>query len=262
MFELQKQFKKDLESISDYVYTFLIIMAKHKPNGPIIFEPAPSGIGGFVDALNSKYFYVPVRNGARWEEKPEDHRPIQTELRRFVGIWKESGFNVSKLFEAEPELARRAHNSRASLGVTDTGRLWAIIDTSPKHPFAADPPAVAIGLFLDFLLNPFNLRLRGPCAYCDKFFVKETGRKKSVYCSQLCARRFTSRLANQRRRKTEHLEQLALAKISIQKWSKAKTKSSWKEWVSKHEHISKHWLTKALHKGELVERTKLKRERV
>jgi len=26
--------------------------------------------------------------------------------------------------------------------------------------------------------------------------------------------------------------------------------------------ISKHWLTKAVHKGELVERTKLKRERV
>ena len=237
-------------------------MPKHKPNGLIFLEPSPSDVSRFVEALNSEYFYVPVRKGTGWEEKPEDFRPIQRDLRRFAEIWVKSGFNVSKLFEAEPELAERASNARASLGVTETGRLRAVIDTSPKQPFAGEPPEVAIGIFLEFLLNPFNHRVGGPCAYCDKFFVKQTERKKSVYCSQICARRFTSRLANQDRRQKEHLAQLALAKRSICQWSKDNTKLSWKEWVSTRKHISTHWLTKAVRKGELAEPVKPMRKRV
>jgi hypothetical protein len=68
---------------------------------------------------------------------------------------------------------------RGILAQPSIGRFRAFIDTSPKHPFAGTPE-VAIGHFLEFLLNPLNQRVGGSCAYCDKFFVKESERKKSV----------------------------------------------------------------------------------
>jgi hypothetical protein len=125
--------------------------------------------------------------------------------------------------------------------------------TAPEKTNPAEPLAIARGLFLDFLLIPFNERLGGPCACCGKYYVKKTERKKTVYCSERCGHRLTSRVSNQARRDRAHQKQLELAERSKARWSNMKTATPWKEWVSNRTHIKKHWLTRAVRNGELAE---------
>lgn len=112
--------------------------------------------------------------------------------------------------------------------------------------------SIALGLFLSFLLNPYNDHLSGPCAYCRKYYVRKTKRQK-VYCSETCGKRNTARKTNRNRRKREHLENLEIAKRSALQWEVTKTKDDWKEWVSNRTLLSKNWLTRAVKNKELLE---------
>jgi hypothetical protein len=116
-----------------------------------------------------------------------------------------------------------------------------------------DPRRIALGNFIDFLLNPFNEKLGGPCKRCGKYYVKRT-KRQAVYCSKRCGRRQTALSASRKRRKQEHLDRLKLAKQMVLGWVKTNKSQSWKEWIhSREPTISKNWLTRAVRKGELVE---------
>jgi hypothetical protein len=173
------------------------------------------------------------------------HNPMQRESRRLVQAWFDSDKNVGRLFEAHPLLAQEGRTFRADVVATRTGRAKLAYSSDPLLANPTDPQRIAVEDFFNFLLNPSNETLRGPCAYCGKYFANRTNRKKLVYCSETCGRRFTSRFANAKQREEQHNENLRAAKRSIARWSKTKTKEAWKEWVFRETRISKNWLTRA-----------------
>lgn len=228
-------------------------MTKRKQNSILLFAPDLEELKDFTEPLNTEYFWFrsPVKGGS--ERVLKDYRPVQKELRRLVQAWFDSGPNVQKLLNEDPVLAREAQRFRAHLIPTNTGHAKLDYLTAPEKMNPAEPLATALGLFIDFLLNPFNERLGGPCACCGKYYVKKTERKKTVYCSKTCGHRLTSCVANQARRDREHQKQLKLAMQWTVRWLNAKTAVPWKEWVSKRTHLTKHWLTRAVRNEELVE---------
>jgi hypothetical protein len=158
-----------------------------------------------------------------------------------------------RLLDADPKLDEESRKFRPFFIPTRgaTGRLAFL--AAPEYSSEAKPVEVALGLFLRFLINPHNKKLGGPCKHCGNYFVKKTERKISVYCSEKCGHRFTSRLANKDRRDRGHERELERAKKWIMRWRNTKTAMPWKKWVSNQAQIKKHWLTRAVRKGELVE---------
>jgi hypothetical protein len=126
---------------------------------------------------------------------------------------------------------------------------------APEYSTEAKPVEVALGLFLRFLINPFNEKLGGPCRHCGNFYVRKTERKKSVYCSEKCAHRQTSLRANEARRGREQEKGLQRVERAIAKWLAERTSKPWKEWVSNETPYKKHWLTRAVRNKELIEPT-------
>jgi hypothetical protein len=230
-------------------------VTKRKQELILQFGPEPEDLVGFVKNLNDDYivYESPLRRG---QKVLKDFRPVKSELRRLVQAWFDSGPNIRKLLEGDPILAREAASFRAQLFPTESGIAKLTYLTVPEKMSPGEPLATALGHFLEFLINPDNERLGGPCAYCGKYFVRNSLGKKTVYCPGLCGSRFASRLINQQRRDRDHTEQLKLAQRWSLKWESAKTIMPWKEWVANRSHIKKHWLTLAVKNKELVEPVK------
>ena len=165
------------------------------------------------------------------------------------------GQDVNKLFDANPMLDQAARNFQPHF-IPTKGGTAKLAYLAPEYLPDVAPLEIALGLFLPFLLNPYNRKLGGPCKNCGKYYLRETERNKSVYCSKRCGHRLTSSLANTARRDREHQRQLKLAEQWTQKWLNTKTTDPWKKWVSGRSPIKKHWLTRAVNKGELVEPVK------
>jgi hypothetical protein len=231
-------------------------MAKSKQESVLLFGPEPEDLEGFVKNLNRDYYWheSPLKRG---QKVLKDFRPVKRELRRLVQAWFDSGPNVRKLLDRDPVLAREAYSLRAELFPTTTGHAKLTYLTAPEKMNPFEPLANALGHFLDFLLNPDNERLGGPCTYCGDYFLRKNTKKKTAFCPGKCGSRFASRLANKTRRDHEHEKQLKLAKQWVQRWLNARTAMPWKEWVSNRAHIKKHWLTLAVKNQELVEPVKL-----
>jgi hypothetical protein len=208
----------------------------------------------FLSGREKIFFtWIPVPLQGGWGKARVDYRQTQSYLRKFVQAWFDSGPNVSKLFASNPDLERASRNIGAHVVATKTAQAKLLFTAASQNISPADPQFTALGLFLNFLLNPFNERLGGPCAYCEKYFVKKTRRKTAIYCSQPYAKRFTSRLANQNRRKTDYKDQLRIVGQAISDWQRARTRLPWKGWVSQKTHVSKNWITRAVKKGEIGE---------
>ena len=174
-----------------------------------VFE-GPRGIGAlsrFVQLLNTTdYVSAPSREG-----KPKiggDYRPIQKELRSLAQAWFKSGRSVAKLLDANPALNQAIQRYPPQFIPTKTGPARLAFLTAPEYPAHAKPLEIAFELFRDFLLNPDNDRLGGPCKRCGNYYVRKSRRKMIVYCSRRCAHLFTSRLANKIRRDRKHKAQL------------------------------------------------------
>jgi hypothetical protein len=222
----------------------------------LLLPPDLERLKRFVHPLNTEFSWTLSPIDGRLQRVPVDYRPVQQELRRLVQAWFESGPNVSKLFAADPVLARAALHFPAHIVATDGATARLLYVTVPDSRNPGEPLTIALGLFLSFLLNPFNTRLRGPCAQCGKYFVMKNKRQK-VYCSTRCGRTATSLAVNRKRRAREHNERLQTARKSISKWLKStRTPIGWKEWVHRETRISKHWLTRAVRNGELKESIK------
>jgi hypothetical protein len=209
------------------------------------------------DALGRAVLFIEVLEFAeRLGRNEVSNDPVQRELRRLVQAWFDSGKNLDRLFQSNPQLAKEARTFRAEVVASRTGRAKLSYSTDPNIPNPTSPHRIAVEDFFEFLLNPSNETLRGPCAYCRKYFANKTNRRKMVYCSAACGRRFTSRLANETQRKKEYARRLKLAKRSIMQWSTTSTKLEWNEWVFGRTRISKNWLTRAMKNGDLVEPVK------
>ena len=229
-----------------------------KKPGPVpVLAGAPSlaTLERFIQLLNMEdYWSASLIEGRK--KIGGDYRPIQEELRRLVGAWLRSGPDVMRLLDADPRLDRETRNYRPYFIPTRGATARLAYRAAPEYSSHAKPVEIALGQFLPFLINPYNEKLGGPCKHCGNYFVKKTERKISVYCSEKCGHRLTSRLANKHRRDRRHERQMERAKKWIMRWCNTKTAIPWKEWVSNQAQIKKHWLTRAVRNGELVEPAK------
>ncbi len=227
-------------------------MTKTKQESILASAPGMETLNQFVRLLNTTDYW----RASLIESKQKiggDYRLIQAQMRRLVQAWASSGPNVSKLLDADPMVARATQNSQSYFIPTKSGIGQLAYLTPPEYLPSVKPLEIALGHFIQFLLNPYNEKLGGPCRHCGNYYVKKTERKKTVYCSERCGHRLTSRLANSGRRDREHKKQVKLAKQWTAKWLTTKTAVSWKKWVSKEARITKHWLTRAVRNGEIVE---------
>ena len=221
----------------------------------LLLPPDIDKLRMFVNCLNTDFYELPFPTIAGWVKVKGDYRPVKQELRRLVQAWFDSGPNVQKLFSADPSIARHALGFRAHLIPTKTPRAKLVYLTVPENLPPGDIQAIALGLFFDFLLNPFNEKLGGPCAHCHKFYIKKT-KRQTVYCSKKCGLKHTSQAVIRKHRQDEQERKLKRAKRFSEKWADARTSKGWKQWVSEASNISKNWLTRTVKSGELIEPTR------
>jgi hypothetical protein len=229
-------------------------MIKGKQVPILASAPGTGDLKRFVQLLNTEDYWIASLLEGR-QKVGGDYRPVQRELRRLVREWFDSGPNVSKLLNADPMVDQVAQIFRPYFIPTQCGTARLAYLKVQEYIPNVKPLEIALGLFLKFLINPYNEMLGGPCKKCDNYFIKKTKRQK-VYCSKQCGHRNTARLVNRKRRQREHLKLLKLAKQLISEWHQAKTRMDWKKWVSRDPQITKNWLTRAVRKGELVEPVK------
>jgi hypothetical protein len=177
---------------------------------------------------------------------------LRIELRKLVRAWQESGPNLAKMLDADKALARRADHGVTRLLPTNTGKghlLW--LPTPPGfNPLSWKDHALAH--FLDLVVNPLWYKLGGPCARCDRYYVKKTTLQKT-YCSRTCGSTFTANFAVRKARKKEHVEKLQRAQLAADAWRITRTRLPWKQWVSNKTKLTVKWLTRATNNGQLRE---------
>lgn len=218
----------------------------------LLAQPNMDRLKDFLLALNSRSFGFDLPPDRSWKIVRNSSHTVQRELRLLVQAWFDSGPNVKALFRSNAVLASAAQDLRAVIVANEGPTARLKIETIPVSMNAVEPLTIAHSLFLDFLLNPFNTRLGGPCAHCNQYFIRNDLRQK-VYCSKRCGRKHTALEVNRNRRAREHRDKLEKAQISIAKWVKARTRADWKDWVSKDPTISKNWLTRRVNSDELIE---------
>jgi hypothetical protein len=206
------------------------------------------------EMLRRGYLFVEVSQFAeRMGHGSGPYTLVQQEVRRLVEAWLASGKKLDILFKSDPELEKVARTFKAAIVASRSGRARLAYSSDPNLSNPNDPKRIAVEDFFGFLLNPSNDVLRGPCAYCWKYFANLTRRKKMKFCSAKCGKLYTSRSTNRARRKSEHERLLARAKKAIGEWKTKRTAPDWKTWVFKRTRISKNWLTRAVSRGELLE---------
>lgn len=223
-----------------------------KKESVFLNAPTLNTLKMFANALNTSTFtfLAPTKDG--WQKVQGDYRDVNRELRRLVQAWFDSGPNVEKLWSEDPTLARLPHLVSAYMIPTKGSRAYLTYLDGPDTGLSpGDPVEIAVGQFFLFLLNPYNEKLGGPCRHCEKYYVKKTERQ-TVYCSQRCGRKHTSKISVQQQREQEHLRTIEKANKYLAKWASTNTHKGWKEWVSDNALISQHWLSRYVGKGELV----------
>jgi hypothetical protein len=219
-----------------------------KPGSSILkFSPDLTTLEGFVRILNANCGTRRAAHG-RWEE-------TVGELGRLVDAWRASGPNVSKLFRAELDLSKAAGDLQAILLPTATPRAELVFSTTPSSSRLDKKHHHAFGLFLLFLLNPYNDQLKGPCEYCGKYFLMSKRRKNSRYCSLTCGNRFQSRLSNALRRKAERDIQVKGVQQKIRSWKALGRRGDWRAYVLRRGDITKNFLTRAIREGQIQDPT-------
>lgn len=226
-------------------------MTKKRLDSMLIGAPDIHTLEMFVQFLNGRGLSRISQSRSGQGDGKDQLRADQLEVRRLVQAWFRSGPNVKELFKSESVLAHEAMNIRVALIPGTYGAKLAILDIGTNDD-PRDPLSNAIGIFVQFLLNQENKKLGGPCRHCQKYFVKQSDRKR-IYCSDICGHKNTGVDANRRRRTEERKRRLERALRSKARWEKAKTTVPWKVWVSRDPLISMHFLTKAVRNGEIQE---------
>jgi hypothetical protein len=200
-----------------------------------------------IDVLNSSTTRVPnLLNESRGEWQTVDRTEMQQELRRLIAEWDRSGPNLLQLFKRNPHLQESCIHGTTLLMPTRDGvaqLAWTPQRTDNKSSTQKD---VALTHFIRFLVNPLALKLGGPCARCDRFYIKNTPRQKK-YCSPQCGMSTTALSATRKRREAEYAMKLLKAQQLVEQYGNRRTPKGWKEWICAKTMggITEKWLTRA-----------------
>jgi hypothetical protein len=183
---------------------------------------------------------------------------LRPELRRLVAAWRESGPDGESLLKSDSSLARRLERMTVRLVPTPTGRFrleWPSLQPPERLRLPTENERwqdFAFGHFANLLLNPYCEMLGGPCARCGRYYIKNTVRQK-VYCSRRCDNAAGAVAATRKRLQKERAEKLSRAQGAAGTWRPTRKYPDWKQYVSRTEHLTLAFLTRAVRKGELQE---------
>jgi hypothetical protein len=135
---------------------------KPAPQSILLLSPSLEQVEAIAECLNTEFAEFAAPGPGGWGKARIDYRPIQKELKRLVQQWQDSGPNVAKLLDADPFLRSEISQFRAQLIPTRESFGKVVFDIESETLSVTDPLFAAVGLFLNFLLNPFNVRLGGP----------------------------------------------------------------------------------------------------
>ena len=114
----------------------------------------------------------------------------------------------------------------------------------------------ALKLFVELVTNPLRDSLAGPCARCERFFVKKRESQK-VYCSRDCGNAATAIARTRRNWEAQHEERLEQAKKARRAYDQSTTTEPFQAWAAKrYPGLTKHFLTRLLNNRELPELSK------
>jgi hypothetical protein len=219
-----------------------------KRKTPTLIEDSPAWMEAILIALNGE---LPLR---------------RAEMRRLVKAWQDSERNVRKMLRIVPELKPYLFAEtgwppcRALLFPEGSGLRIILMPEGPNVSMSREEliEDEARLMFLQLLLNPLRDKLsERPCARCGNYYLKKTARQE-VYSQRKCAKNGTAAFATKKRLQEQHSQKLRVAAELASKWTTARTKDGWKQWVSKQpagvkEEISSKFLTRAVNHYGLVE---------
>ena len=189
-----------------------------------------------------------------WNLDQKLRRETPSRLRYFVEIWKRSGRNLKRMWRdyyCECLRINECYNKQPiQLAWTDSNRAG-ITHTFLDHQ-GGTRDEEATRFFLTLIWNSQNQKLAGPCARCDKYFIRRTARN-TTYCTRSCGLRATAIAATLKKRAEEHADKLRRARTAAENWRLGRKKLfGWKQYVSEQEpDITRTFLTRAVNKGEL-----------
>jgi hypothetical protein len=193
---------------------------------------------------------------------------LKKRLREFVVAWQASGPNLIKMMKCAP--FREYGPLILGFGLlllwcpTDGGKAelraypnWPELErllgeqrVRQEGKGKPTPEVEALTLFLLLTANPLCEKLAGPCARCDRYYIKKRASQK-VYCSRRCGNAATAVARTQKRIASERKDKIERAKAAMKKWKPA-TRLDWKHWVASKTGIDPRFLTRAVSKGDLV----------
>ncbi len=183
--------------------------------------------------------------------------PRGRRLRRLVALWQASGPDTSKLFAEHPRLwAQFLSAWKPSPMLTRTGAVGLGFGFNAgaegSMPNLAGERFAAMAIFGALLANPQWDKLGGPCARCQRYYIKNRTSQK-VYCSAKCGSETTAISASQKRFEEERAEKLKLAEDWLNKFRKQQGPNAthWKEWIAEHSGLDKRFLAQAARRGDL-----------
>ena len=120
-----------------------------------------------------------------------------------------------------------------------------VTQTGPDGEETLLPDAAALVLFHLLTLTPGCERIAGPCARCDRYYIKKRA-SQTVYCSRRCGNAATAVARTKKRIGDERKDKINRAKAAIKKWKTSATPKDWKHWVAEKTGIDQRFLTRAV----------------
>lgn len=222
--------------------------AKKKPTlslvGLKITKSTAWEIADWLKALNwiPKRRPGPLRVWLRSINGPGDDRALFTvqdrdRLCSIVDAWLDLKRDARALLDARSaslpaadiaQIKNQLQSARAFWAFTkDGGLVPAWLDDTNARPFD-----VAVALFIRIASDPERWRLTGPCANCEKYFLRERKRRgNKKYCS--ACRRYESGPRMKAIRKRELGIRLRVARRAVKEWTASGVRGDWKAWVEK-----------------------------
>jgi hypothetical protein len=198
----------------------------------------------------------------------ETNPALRDQLCGLIQIWEDSGPNLQVMMARNPLLDARLRRSwqvgyrpqasgrahlelieGAPLSYTEMMSLYS--RRAPEEGQAAfRAERDALLLFAQLTLNPQWKYFGGPCARCQRYYVK--GRiSQNKYCGPRCGSLATAQKSTNKSLAEARAKKVARANTLVRRWKTARTRQDWKIWIQNQTarrklKITKKWLTIAV----------------
>lgn len=226
-------------------------MRTRTPKSVFLLEPSRCDLDAIVYVLNRKNAVLHSKRNPEVGSPVINFSEENAELRRLVNNWLASGPNLSDLLENDRDLAARCKHGKTELFPTDSGRAQLLWTPELENHRASSQRDNALIHFVNLIINPDCEKLAGPCARCDKYYLKKR-RNQKRYCSRDCGAAMTALEATRKKRQEEYRTKIRRAKSAMERLPRRHRRKGWKELVSAETGISVHWLTRAVNQKKLV----------